>query len=110
MRSFALGVLLLGLAVPTLAARKGWTPERRNLQTRTCIDAYWDVHPEVTRTPAYLRQVENYCVCVTDEWSERGGLRRRGEGPRALRRDRGHLPDAGRVEMTILLGIEIRWL
>ncbi len=29
------------------------------------------MHPEVTRTPAYLRQVEDYCACVTDEWAER---------------------------------------
>jgi len=70
MRGFLVALLLLG-AVSALGARKGWTPERRNLQTRTCIDGYWDVHPEVTRTPAYLRQVEDYCACVTNEWSER---------------------------------------
>jgi len=70
MRTFRVALLLLG-AVSALGARKGWTPERRKLQTRACIDAYWDVHPEVTRTPAYLRQVEDYCACVTDEWAER---------------------------------------
>jgi len=71
MRSFALGALLLGLAVPTLAARKGWTPERRTLQTRTCIDGYWDVHPDITPTPADSRVVVDYCSCVTDEWADR---------------------------------------
>ena len=70
-RSFTAVVLLLGLAVATSAAGKGWTPERRTLQTRTCIDAYWDVHPDVMRTPADSREVEDYCVCMTVEWAAR---------------------------------------
>jgi hypothetical protein len=71
MRNLTLAVVPLVLAVSAPVYRKGWTPERRKLQTRTCIDAYWDVHPEVTRTLAYLREVEDYCVCVTDQWAKR---------------------------------------
>jgi hypothetical protein len=72
MRRFTVALLPFAVAVSAPAAHcNGWTPERRKLQTRTCIDAYWDVHPDVTPTPASNRPVEGYCACMTDEWSER---------------------------------------